>query len=622
MKSTSLQGLKPFQCSTRIFKIEDPQHSTLSRIIQTSERANYGLHIASWRSRVEDGFERLFQGNGSIVTLLSSLNRLDRDLEALLTDKKPELVTIIPNRKGPSVQTASKSVQEQAQALQTNPSRYTTEQLASASQRRQTEIQQLEARLGRIPGFSKSADGTSFKVPIVLRKPSELPVHLRMVSATSIFVPGLYPLQPCSVELQDVDRDAAAPVERAFARKVEKGDGTLIGHINMLAQNMQILAAEGKAMGVDGLTQRAVDQERGTDAAGPGKAEVRVDENRDHVRYISRPPEWDVNVNHDAQEESGDSSCSESEIDSDEESDENEDEEASTPNATGAASSKATDHTERGISLSFPTLELYSIELLELSSLSITVKCSRCKDTMDIPNLRHSSARNQSCKKCAIPFTLTYRRELIHANSSRAGYIDLEGCTVVDMLPSTFLPTCSQCSTTPSPSSGVVSVRGASCLAICRECHAKMTFNIPDVKFLIVTPGRSTGAPALKKKKAKENLGITTGTELPRRGRCSHYSKSYRWFRFSCCEKVFPCDRCHDAECDHPVEHANRMICGFCSREQNYRPEDCGFCRASVVKKAGSGFWEGGKGTRDKARMSRKDPRKYKRPPGGAMRKK
>ena len=31
---------------------------------------------------------------------------------------------------------------------------------------------------------------------------------------------------------------------------------------------------------------------------------------------------------------------------------------------------------------------------------------------------------------------------------------------------------------------------------------------------------------------AKENLGIVAGTELPRRGRCTHYGKSYRWFRY------------------------------------------------------------------------------------------
>jgi len=56
------------------------------------------------------------------------------------------------------------------------------------------------------------------------------------------------------------------------------------------------------------------------------------------------------------------------------------------------------------------------------------------------------------------------------------------------------------------------------------------------------------------------------------------------------------------------------MICGWCSREQNYRPEDCGICHSSMVGKKGTGgFWEGGKGTRDKVKMSRKDPRKFRR---------
>ena len=35
--------------------------------------------------------------------------------------------------------------------------------------------------------------------------------------------------------------------------------------------------------------------------------------------------------------------------------------------------------------------------------------------------------------------------------------------------------------------------------------------------------------------------------------------------------------------------------------------------------KRGGGFWEGGKGTRDKMRMSRKDPRKYKRVGGSRV---
>merc|ERR1712225_208732 len=82
--------------------------------------------------------------------------------------------------------------------------------------------------------------------------------------------------------------------------------------------------------------------------------------------------------------------------------------------------------------------------------------------------------------------------------------------------------------------------------------------------------------PSSGPRRKRETLGLTPGTELPKRGRCRHYTKSYRWFRFSCCSKVYTCDKCHDEAEDHPNEWANRMICGWCSREQNYRPEDCG----------------------------------------------
>ncbi|KAK0345260.1 hypothetical protein LTR94_011689, partial [Friedmanniomyces endolithicus] len=87
-----------------------------------------------------------------------------------------------------------------------------------------------------------------------------------------------------------------------------------------------------------------------------------------------------------------------------------------------------------------------------------------------------------------------------------------------------------------------------------------MTFRIPEIKFLQASPSAIRASKAPGRKKPKENLGITAGSELPRRGRCKHYSKSHRWFRFSCCSKVFPCDRCHDEASDHPTEHANRML--------------------------------------------------------------
>ncbi len=62
---------------------------------------------------------------------------------------------------------------------------------------------------------------------------------------------------------------------------------------------------------------------------------------------------------------------------------------------------------ERGVLISFPYLELYGIELLEMVSLCITIKCDRCKTPMDVNNLRNnansetSGLRLESCKKCA-----------------------------------------------------------------------------------------------------------------------------------------------------------------------------------------------------------------------------
>lgn len=53
------------------------------------------------------------------------------------------------------------------------------------------------------------------------------------------------------------------------------------------------------------------------------------------------------------------------------------------------------------------------------------------------------------------------------------------------------------------------------------------------------------------------------------------------------------------------------MICGFCSKEQKYSKEKC-VCGASLTNSSkGKMFWEGGKGTRDRSKMSKNDPKKY-----------
>ncbi|KAL8693059.1 MAG: hypothetical protein Q9218_002023, partial [Villophora microphyllina] len=264
-------------------------------------------------------------------------------------------------------------------------------------------------------------------------------------------------------------------------------------------------------------------------------------DDRAHVKFIPRPPEWTTAGE---EESASDSDFSDFEDSGDEFEGQDDNEPATNPVDTATSGQPA----ERGISLSFPSLELHGIELLELTALSLSVKCSRCKTPCDISNLRPSADRQSSCTKCAQPFSITFRPEIMHANSFRAGYLDLINCTINDMLPSTFIPTCSTCSTAV-PSPGVVSVRGDSAsIAICRECHSRLTFKIPETKFMLIsnTSLHPRHLLPLRRKQPKENLGIVAGQELPRRGRCRHYGKSYRWFRFSCCAKVYACDRCHD----------------------------------------------------------------------------
>ena len=479
-----------------------------------------------WQIKVERGFARLAERTTQ-GTLLALINSLDRQLEGLLTDRKEdEGITIIPNR----IPGRSESVEPVKEAKPSAPESaipskpqetFTPEQRRNASQRREAETRQLEARLGRTPLFSKSSDGIAYTIPITPRKIAELPVPLQAVKVIKLFVPMLYPLQHCRIELHNVSRDAAKATEKGFEKKIREGaEGSLMGHINWLAQNMHVLAteivddpvAEAEVINAQDLPPvqtRESAPEKKLDHAFNGE-----DDDRSHIKIIPPPPEW-VMVNEGEAEYSSDSEFS----DSYDSGDEDEDGEGGGAALETVPEAPSTSGPERGISLSFPSLELHGIELLEVVSLCITIKCERCKDTMDLSNLRDKATKSESCKKCAMPLSVGFRRELMHVNSFRAGYLDLEGCTVVDVLPSTFLPTCSECSTT-HPSPGVVSVRGESSMAVCRECHRKMSklwfdflikygriadwtlpaFKIPEIKFLLVSSAARVGRAPVRKK--------------------------------------------------------------------------------------------------------------------------
>lgn len=618
--------LDHLECDLRVPK-NYPKDSSAPKLLVLNKDIPRGFAI-----NVEKGWDRLVEERKG-ATLLALLNALDKHLEEFLSEQKAETVkmtifrdtrhleaTATGKANSPIAEPASSAVNAAAPPAPVRRAyvpeeTYTKEEIAQAKARRSQETRVLEARMSRLAHYHKSYDGIVYTLPMEPKRRYDLPPGLRGVNSLQLIVPILYPLQPPRILLNDVESEDAEGVEELFTESArEKKDLNLMFHVNSLTQNIDVLAkqAQERKANAQPVAQDAEEATATVSTEQDADKIAKTVENKGNVHVIPRPPEWYTDEDDDSDDDSYESTDSE-----------DEDGGASLAMKQPAPSTSivASPPEEKGIAMSFPSVELHQIELLQVTSLALSVKCQRCKTKNDIGGLKPNVAKtSESCRKCATPFALTFRPDLVHANSTRAGFIDATGCTIADMLPSSFLPTCGRCSTPPALP--LVSVRGNTITNVCHECHGRFTFKIPEVKFLAYAPGSGVLPPTSGPRRRQERLGLHAGEPLPNRGACEHYRKSYRWFRFSCCQKVHACDRCHDEAENHLNEWANRMICGYCSREQNYAVANCGFCGRSVVGRRGRGFWEGGKGTRDRKLMSRKDPRKFKRIGGAEAKKK
>ena len=365
-----------------------------------------------YQINVERGFEALTEKSPQ-YTLLGLMTALDKQLESLLSAEKASTIKITPNVAiGRQVRQANigndaPSVSKFPPATTINdwPTApiHTPEQKRTAQARREMETHQLEARLGRLPLFSKSSDSIAYTVPVDPRRHEDLPIPLQVIKTVKLFVPLLYPLHHCRIEILGVTREAASNTEMAFeCRAKDKPETTLMGQINYLAQHMHILAAipatETLIEPPDVQPVASLGLGGSTDTSKAFNAPEEFND-RSHIKIIPRPPEWAIPGEDDDADDSGytDSSGSDNDDLTDEAGEEAPD--SSLETTSGGP--------ERGILLSFPLLELYGIELLELVALCLTIKCERCKDTMDISNLRNhgnvgaSGIRSASCKKCA-----------------------------------------------------------------------------------------------------------------------------------------------------------------------------------------------------------------------------
>ncbi|RFU30207.1 hypothetical protein B7463_g6118, partial [Scytalidium lignicola] len=367
---------------------------------------------------VERGFDNLAQEKKN-ASLLELIKALDKNLETFLSVQKAETVTIVPNKdtrhlstaplKALNAVTSASTLQDAAEVAQEQPKEegkpvelieaFSQTQIAEAAKKREAETRQLEARMGRLPFYQKSSDGIAYTLPITPARPQDLPISPRVVKSTKLFVPLLYPLQSVRIKLEGVDEDHAKIVEKAFEQKAkEQKHLNLMGHVNFLSSKMHILATT--VLEPEDTTPLPTPSQLQPDTkSSPASKESAIggeaDPGKSHIHHIPRPPEW-VMVNPD--DGSGDESADSYTYDSGDESTEGgvevppEDKDKSEPSSSGLAPANP----ERGTALSFPFLELYGIELLEVATLNLSVKCERCKEVIDIKGLKNGVVKNES----------------------------------------------------------------------------------------------------------------------------------------------------------------------------------------------------------------------------------
>lgn len=218
-----------------------------------------------------------------------------------------------------------------------------------------------------------------------------------------------------------------------------------------------------------------------------------------------------------------------------------------------------------------------NVSFFVCKSLRIYVECARCKKNTRIE-------KSGRCPGCGSSIELRYS---FAVDSHFLGNLALLGAKFVrfdTMLYQLGCLGCGECYETAIE-------KGASVSFACLRCRCNMMAKLQSLEF-----------------KHKELRQASKPGELPSKGACTHYKRSFRWFRFPCCNALFPCDICHNAQSDHDAVLASKMVCGLCGKEQSTRT----YCSCGMSIKGKSSFWEGGKGTRDKTKMSKRDKKKYK----------
>eukprot|EP00929_Paragymnodinium_shiwhaense_P052681 TRINITY_DN26390_c0_g1_i1.p1 TRINITY_DN26390_c0_g1~~TRINITY_DN26390_c0_g1_i1.p1 ORF type:complete len:648 (-),score=124.37 TRINITY_DN26390_c0_g1_i1:156-2099(-) len=254
------------------------------------------------------------------------------------------------------------------------------------------------------------------------------------------------------------------------------------------------------------------------------------------------------------------------------------------------------------------------------TSMRLQIVCTRCRKPTDMATEGTGPQEARApCQVCKQELELRIVPNISHAGCATVAYALGQNCQPVQFIKGDFEATCGQCA-------DGVRIRnvgpGYRKRSECTKCYAKQNVIMEGASLIgqgishwqQVAEGEgermSTKNKVQEARRIEREMGVRHGEPLPGNGACKHYTKSYRWLRFPCCGRAFPCDKCHDDQCDHPHEWAKRMLCGYCSHEQLFSRDECVNCGASQTR-ARTAYWEGGEGCRNKVTMSKNDPHKY-----------
>lgn len=253
----------------------------------------------------------------------------------------------------------------------------------------------------------------------------------------------------------------------------------------------------------------------------------------------------------------------------------------------------------------------------------LQVVCSRCKKPLDMQSPEggiEARTAEAACSTCKQELSVRIAPSICHGGCTTIAHVLGVNCHPTQLLRSDVDATCGECTER-------IRVRnvgpGYKKRADCNACHIRVNLAIEGAELLgnAVAHWRDVAEQQGERMNARQQLqearrqeremGIHAGQPLPSNGQCKHFSKSYRWLRFPCCGRAFPCPVCHDENADHPHEWANRMLCGHCSHEQPFSKDHCVKCGAAQTRSR-SAYWEGGEGNRNRVTMAKNDPHKYK----------